>query len=385
MKNITKQYQDYIKGKIPESVFVRSARMSFPNFISPITSLKDTINILKGKRLIFESKSDNDSIEDKEKNVLLKENTNSGHTYVNNKVEFPLIDIVDPYQLRRAVEVEVSNMKDITGDAYKVAIDKVLKNLSKDTNYYRDLQIANYSKVSKEDEKLKMKEVGKKNKDAIKTDSAGYLKKQLKKNETSNVSVKKENKRSKPEGVKEMTNKPKKAKGISKTMEIPGKEQVLSELKNHLQKKSNINEDLHYKYTIGQQVNTPEGQGQVTKIVGGTISVQLSNGQKKDYQINVLDKQAREDYFSKQPDLGSSFEKAKKSLTKEQVMQKLKEYFSKKKKKRNEAYVAKTKKGVTVDIGKDMTTGMETAKNIRSKTGVPVTITDLTTGKETNV
>jgi hypothetical protein len=130
-----------------------------------------------------------------------------------------------------------------------------------------------------------------------------------------------------------MTEKPKKAAGIKKTMDMPGKEQVLSELKSFLQKKSRLSEDMHYKYTRGQEVNTPEGPGQVTNIVGGTISVQLANGIEKDFQVNILDKQYRDDRFSKMPNLGAAFEKGKDKLTKEAVMKKLKEFFSKKKNK----------------------------------------------------
>lgn len=311
--------------------------------------------------------------------------TNSGYTYTSEKAEVPVIDLVDPYQLKRGVEQELSKMQDIEGDAYKVAIDRALKNLSKDKYYYKSLQIANFDEVSKEDQKLKMQEVGKKSKDKVKTDSAGYIKKPLKKDEAANVSNKKENKKGSPKGVKQMTEKAKTAPGIKKTMKASGKEQVLNELREFLQKKSRLSEDLHYNYSTGQEVSTPEGPGQVTNIVGGTISVKFPSGVEKDFQINVLDKQQRDAAFAKMPNLGASFEKGKASLTKEEVMTKLKEYFSKKKKKRNEAYVVKTEKGVTVDIGKNMTTGTKTAKNIRSKTGEPVTITDLTTGKETNV
>ena len=259
--------------------------------------------------------------------------TNSGYTYIAEKAEVPVIDLVDPYQLKRGVELELSKMKDLQGDAYKVAIDRALKNLSKDKHYYKSLQIANFDEVSKEDEKLKMREVGKKVKETVKTDSAGYIKKPLKKDESSNVSNKKENKKGMPKGVKQMTEKAKTAAGIKKTMKAPGKEQVLNELREFLQKKSRLSEDLHYKYSTGQEVSTPEGPGQVTNIVGGTVSVKLANGVEKDFQVNVLDKQQRDAAFAKLPNLGASFEKGKASLTKEQVMQKLKEFFSKKKRK----------------------------------------------------
>ena len=168
---------------------------------------------------------------------MQKNKNNSGYTYLSQKEEVPMIDLVDPYQLKRGVEQELSKMKDLQGDAYKVAIDRTLKNLSKDRYYYKSLQIANFEEVSKEDEKLKMREVGKKSKETVKTDSAGYIKKPLKKDESANVSNKKENKKGNPKGVKQMTEKAKTAAGIKKTMKAPGKEQVLNELRDFLQKK----------------------------------------------------------------------------------------------------------------------------------------------------
>jgi len=424
MKNITEQYQDLLNGKMSKSAFVRSARMSFPHFVSPSTSLDDAVKILKSKRLIFENKlikesheandawmdsfidAYNDKLsrmspEEQEKanealdnlgthgvielykwwkpehaiNAFLSDvedlvqrgkdnvqsmlaknaqklneakNTNSGYTYVKEPVEVPMIDLVNPYQLKKGVEFELSKMDDLTGDAYGVALDRALKEMSKDKDKYKDLQLANYNEVKKEDESLQMKEVHKKSKQTVKTDSSGHLKKPVKKDESANVSVKKENKKGAPKGVKQMTEKPKKAAGIKKTMDMPGKEQVLSELKSFLQKKSRLSEDMHYKYTRGQEVNTPEGPGQVTNIVGGTISVQLANGIEKDFQVNILDKQYRDDRFSKMPNLGAAFEKGKDKLTKEAVMKKLKEFFSKKKKIKKEVFLKNTNTGEIV-------------------------------------
>lgn len=380
MKNITDQYQDFLNGKMSRDFFIRNARMSFPQLLSPTTSLEDAVKILKSKRLIFESDNlTNRKSNARKKQLIGETKTNSGHTYSTKEIDVPAIDLVDPYQLKRGVEQELSKMKDLQGDAYKVAIDRALKNLSKDRYYYKSLQIANFEEVSKEDEKLKMREVGKKSKETVKTDSAGYIKKPLKKDESANVSNKKENKEGNPKGVKQMTEKAKTAAGIKKTMKAPGKEQVLNELRDFLQKKSRLSEDLHFEYTMGQQVKTPNGMGEITEIRGGTVSVKLENGIEKDYQINVLnkqketpeepvetpekpvtdlsaaekEKQERDAFFNRMPDMGDRFERLKRLMekedpTKDDVMQKLKEFFSKKKKKKNEAkdaIVAKTPKG----------------------------------------
>ncbi len=426
MKNISKQYQDLQEGKISKHNFVRSVRMSFPQYVSPSTSIDDAVRILKSKRIISEYKSnsiineeyqnfssesssdtggieednttdlfqDMSQVPDQVKNVIDKyeidgeysyedlkkmkdelskmgytfeygldaiphdlrkskaineSTTNSGYTYLKEPISVPEIDMTNPYQLKKGFEFELSKMKDISGDAYKIALDKAVKSIIKNKDAYKDLQIANYKEVKKYDETLQTKEVGKKSKTESKIKGDGYLKKELVKKEKENVtSSKKENKTGKPEGVKEMSNTPKKAKGISKTMEIPGKEQVLNELRS-LKKKDRLSEDLHYKYTIGAEVNTPDGMGIVNNIVGGTISVQLQNGKISDYQVNVLDKQAREDYFAKTPNKYRAFQdpmEEKKESKKDSILKKLKEYFTKKKVKEAQDVVkAKTTDG----------------------------------------
>lgn len=286
---------------------------------------------------------------------MQKNTSNSGYSYLKqDKVEFPLIDLVNPYQLQKGVQLELSKMDDMTGDAYMVALDRALKKMAKDPNAYRELQLANYNEVKKEDEKLQMKQVGKKVASAHKTDSSGHLKKALVKNEKANVSDKKENKKGKPKGVKEMSSKPKKASGV-KMMEMPGKEQVLNELRSFLQKKSKLSEDLHYKYTVGQEVLTPKGKGIVTEIVGGTITVKLGDDSIQDFQVNILDKQHDVQHdqtpidtpepkeetpnASKQGMLEKIKEYVSKSSNKKKAINALKEYFSKKKK-TNEAKTA---------------------------------------------
>ena len=57
MINITKLYQQLQEGKTTREYFIREARRQFPQFISPVTSFNDAINILKGKRLVSENET----------------------------------------------------------------------------------------------------------------------------------------------------------------------------------------------------------------------------------------------------------------------------------------------------------------------------------------
>ena len=55
MKNVTKQYQDLLEGKMSKETFMRNVRMEFPQWVSPVNSFQDAVNILKSKRIIIES------------------------------------------------------------------------------------------------------------------------------------------------------------------------------------------------------------------------------------------------------------------------------------------------------------------------------------------
>ena len=55
MKNITKQYQDLLEGKMSKDVFMRNARREFPQWVSPVNSFNDAVNILKSKRILSET------------------------------------------------------------------------------------------------------------------------------------------------------------------------------------------------------------------------------------------------------------------------------------------------------------------------------------------
>jgi hypothetical protein len=54
MKNISKQYQDLLEGKMNQAQFLRNARMMFPSFVTQHNSFADSVTILKQKGMLNE-------------------------------------------------------------------------------------------------------------------------------------------------------------------------------------------------------------------------------------------------------------------------------------------------------------------------------------------
>lgn len=157
----------------------------------------------------------------------------------------PAVDVVNPYFLKRGVNKLLSKEEELTNDSYKNALNKAAKALKKDPHAFDDEMFANNEDVKKADEKLEMEDVKKGN-------------------------------------LNDKDNEMKKVKVKSL------KEAALKELTNSLKKKDAINEDSHWYHTVGSEVHTPEGPGTVKEIIGGTLTVELKDGQLKDYQINTI-------------------------------------------------------------------------------------------------
>lgn len=176
----------------------------------------------------------------------------------------PAVDVVNPYFLKRGVNKLLSKEEELTNDSYKNALNKAAKALKKDPHAFDDEMFANNEDVKKADEKLEMEDVKKGN-------------------------------------LNDKDNEMKKVKVKSL------KEAALEELTNSLKKKESINEDHHWYHTVGSEVHTPDGPGTVKEIVGGTLTVELKDGQLKDYQINTIThhtKKAQEEatmYFKDEP------------------------------------------------------------------------------------
>ena len=59
MKNITKQYQDLLEGKISKANFMTNVRRLFPDYIGTTNSFQDAVSILKSKRILSEGEVQN--------------------------------------------------------------------------------------------------------------------------------------------------------------------------------------------------------------------------------------------------------------------------------------------------------------------------------------
>jgi hypothetical protein len=55
MKSIQNQYNDLKEGKMSQANFIRNIRMTFPQYVTNVTSLNDSIKILKNKGILSES------------------------------------------------------------------------------------------------------------------------------------------------------------------------------------------------------------------------------------------------------------------------------------------------------------------------------------------
>lgn len=281
--NITALYKKLNEGKISKDFFMKNVRMQFPQYISPVTSYKDAVNILTGKRIISEAHKLNTA---------------------------QIIDRLNPYHFRRGVELEMSKVKEVNKDTYEKIREKVAKKMQKNPLAYEDQVFANAKEVEKKDEILHTKEV----KEGSNVDKKNAMKVK-KKAEKANVrSSKKENRKGNPRGVKHMTYVAKKAKGISQTMPATGKEKVLHELKQSLAENMM---GISHSFNKGQSVHTPDGPGEVKEVIGGTLRVELHDGSEREYQINVvksameksadMEKAERDARWNKLPNLGKVY------------------------------------------------------------------------------
>ena len=55
MKSIKQQYIDLREGRMSQHNFMRSVRMSMPQYITNVTSFNDTVKILKNKGILNEN------------------------------------------------------------------------------------------------------------------------------------------------------------------------------------------------------------------------------------------------------------------------------------------------------------------------------------------
>lgn len=157
----------------------------------------------------------------------------------------PAVDRVNPYFLKKGVQKLLAKEKELTNDSYKLALNKAAKMLAKNPHAFDEDMFANAKDVEKADAKLKTQEVKKAN----------------------HVDKNREMKKVKVKALKEA---------------------ALKSLTDSLKKKEQINEDTHWKYHVGSEVHTPDGNGKVTEIIGSTFTVEMEDGSLKDYQANTV-------------------------------------------------------------------------------------------------
>ena len=164
----------------------------------------------------------------------------------NNVPTDPAVDRVNPYYLKRGVQMLLNKEKELTNDSYIKALNKAALMLQKNPHAFDEEMFANAKDVEKADTKLETQE------------------------------VKKANHKDKANEMKKV-----KVKAL--------KEAAIGELKDYLKKKEQINEDSHWKHNIGSEVHTPDGEGKIVDIVGSTFTVEMEDGTRRDYQINTVD------------------------------------------------------------------------------------------------
>jgi hypothetical protein len=222
-------YRKHKAGEVSREKFLYEVRRdtNLP-WITNTTSFDDAVKILKNKSIISELDA-------------------------NIKAD-PAVDRVNPYFLKAGVQNMLSKEKELDNDSYMKALNKAAKMLQKNPHVFDDLMLKNADEIEKHDAKLETKEVKK----GDLNDVANEMKK---------VKVK---------------DKTKKAKTL--------KEAALDELASSLKKKESINEDTHWKHTVGSEIHTPDGPGKIKEIMGSTFTVEMQDGTLKDYQINVIEK-----------------------------------------------------------------------------------------------
>ena len=252
-------YKQLKEGKIAESKFLYEVRrdQNLP-WILNTTSFEDAEKILKNKGIIKEWIQEDPKIT-------------------------AMIDYLNPYQFKKAMEFEVSKCKDLNQATYIQLRAKVAKKITNDKSAYREFQEFNAKEIEKEDAKRQMIPV-KPGNHVAEYNQMTKIKGQP--SYKADNAPKTENRKGKPKDVKIM------------------KESHFDILKNLLfKKKVNLTEDTHYKFGHGQQVPLPKKDretfgcdtGIVKDIQGGTLYLELDvtddNGQPIEIarQTNIIE------------------------------------------------------------------------------------------------
>jgi hypothetical protein len=388
MKNIQAQYQDLLEGKMSKQNFMRNVRMQFPQHLSPTTSFDDSVKILKGKRILSEAKLPAGVY---------------GHNPNAEAPKEPGVDQLNYYQVYHGIQFELAKMPEITDENYVKARKKVVANILKDPDAYKELQLANFRAVKEMDKDLEMKDV-KKNNLNDKPNEMKVVSKDAKAN-TQATLEKKEKKKSKTAKVPVMTQTP---KGKLETFDTPGKEKVIA-LKEHILDELTQPNHEHEHINVGSRVKKKglkdydEAQvGNVTEFDGDTATVKWDNGTTEHIQVNVITKKdlprpKDSSAADRLPDLGQAGQQwasgqvkkeeavpektvEEKKETRDSLIKRVKEGVLKALEK--EGYAITTQSGTTLSAGKNSAQGVAAARDLEKSTGDQLTVIDTKTGRK---
>ena len=210
-------YKKHKSGSISNQKFLYEVRRdAHLPWINNLTSYEDAVKILKNKGIINEA---------------------DGKKYGEVEIISKTIDMVNPYEYSKGMDYELGMATnpvrtDLTEEEVLLAQKKVLKNITKDANYYTRLYAG--QKIDDTESYKEIEIEGKKLEPNLKAEmkgrkADGYLKKEAIKSPKSNVKVdlgKKEAGTKKPKGVSEF-----KAKGVTGSFKTikEGIEEILRE------------------------------------------------------------------------------------------------------------------------------------------------------------
>jgi hypothetical protein len=248
MKSIANQYIDLKEGRMSQANFMRSLRMTFPQYITNVTSFNDSVRILKNKGILTES-SLNENKPLKVKGKIVTKYSKNGDGSYNLEFEDGTEDIIyvshddwdivnddnlkknklneaktklhpnqiHPQELRMGIRVETEHTED-PEKAKKIALDHLAEN----PFYYTALKLSGIESPSASKVKTPAKAKAKKDETEL-VDKINQMKtpKGVEKIKASaNKAHKETNKGVK--GVQELTHTAKKAKGIKQMMAPTG-------------------------------------------------------------------------------------------------------------------------------------------------------------------
>jgi hypothetical protein len=468
---IAKLYENHKKGKVSKQSFLNEARKdaNLP-WVNNFTSYEDAVKILKNKGIIsevnlnvpgavgssnqrvqYDSYSSNAELNEDSLTVdgkTIKTYTQNGDKSYNVKYDdgiedtisvshddwdkindlklsttqslnetyklttTQIIDRLNPYAFKDAMEFELSKIKEkLTDEIYEKTREKVAKKMAKNPEAYRDTQLANTKDIQKKDKKLAMVDV----KDNNTVDKDNEMKKikgfEAKKNTSA---PKTENRKGKPKGVKEMKSSKKKPAGVKEVMKQESKEKVLNEMSEFFKKKDRLKENTaspahRTDYNKGTKIKTPEGEATVTEVIGSVIYYELEGGIEGSKTLNVIDKinsknmspedmkkaqdaKDKEERDKMWKDWDKRGEKPfggmltdpeyfKKPLDYKNLMEKIKKVLDKLKMKK-EGSIIMTKTGTAVGASKNPGDAFKKALDLRQQTGDQFDVLDTRTGQK---